>query len=93
MEKDRPRPLHTRAGHSTERTSNASCRRILAEGQTGRSVAFDLSTQAGYSYERAPARGEVGIPVCHLGDMRTSFWDIPLDRVNTSQTGEPGLDG
>ena len=46
----------------------------LQRGQTGLSVAFDLPTQTGYDSDHALARGEVGkvgVPVCHLGDMRT----------------------
>ncbi|MGB1576297.1 MAG: methylmalonyl-CoA mutase family protein, partial [Paracoccaceae bacterium] len=61
----------------------------LAKGQTGLSVAFDLPTQTGYDSDHTLARGEVGkvgVPVCHLGDMRTLFDEIPLDQMNTSMT-------
>ena len=61
----------------------------LAKGQTGLSVAFDLPTQTGYDSDHILARGEVGkvgVPVCHLGDMRTLFDQIPLDQMNTSMT-------
>jgi (2R)-ethylmalonyl-CoA mutase len=61
----------------------------LAKGQTGLSVAFDLPTQTGYDSDHELARGEVGkvgVPVCHLGDMRTLFNDIPLEQMNTSMT-------
>ncbi|MEL6377144.1 MAG: protein meaA, partial [Pseudomonadota bacterium] len=61
----------------------------LAKGQTGLSVAFDLPTQTGYDSDHILARGEVGkvgVPVCHLGDMRTLFDEIPLDQMNTSMT-------
>jgi (2R)-ethylmalonyl-CoA mutase len=57
--------------------------------QTGLSVAFDLPTQTGYDSDHPLARGEVGkvgVPVSHLGDMRTLFDGIPLDRMNTSMT-------
>ena len=87
--KDRPWLIRTYAGHSTAAASNALYRGNLAKGQTGLSVAFDLPTQTGYDSDHALARGEVGkvgVPVCHLGDMRALFDQIPLDQMNTSMT-------
>ncbi|WP_172298443.1 protein meaA [Pseudoruegeria sp. HB172150] len=88
-QKDRPWLFRTYAGHSTAAASNALYRSNLEKGQTGLSVAFDLPTQTGYDSDHELARGEVGkvgVPVSHLGDMRTLFDDIPLDRMNTSMT-------
>jgi len=88
-EKDRPWLFRTYAGHSTAKASNALYRGNLAKGQTGLSVAFDLPTQTGYDSDHELSRGEVGkvgVPVAHLGDMRTLFNDIPLDQMNTSMT-------
>jgi len=87
--KDQPWLFRTYAGHSTAAASNALYRGNLAKGQTGLSVAFDLPTQTGYDSDHLLARGEVGkvgVPVCHLGDMRALFDAIPLDRMNTSMT-------
>ncbi|MCR9149873.1 MAG: protein meaA [Rhodobacteraceae bacterium] len=87
--KDKPWLFRTYAGHSTAAKSNALYRSNLAKGQTGLSVAFDLPTQTGYDSDHVLARGEVGkvgVPICHLGDMRALFADIPLDRMNTSMT-------
>ena len=87
--RDRPWLIRTYAGHSTASKSNALYRANLAKGQTGLSVAFDLPTQTGYDSDHVLSRGEVGkvgVPVCHLGDMRTLFADIPLDQMNTSMT-------
>ncbi|WP_370656824.1 protein meaA [Streptomyces sp. NBS 14/10] len=87
--KDRPWLMRTYAGHSSAEASNDLYRRNLAKGQTGLSVAFDLPTQTGYDPDHILARGEVGrvgVPVCHLGDMRRLFQDIPLERMNTSMT-------
>jgi (2R)-ethylmalonyl-CoA mutase len=87
--RDKPWIFRTYAGHSTARDSNALYRRNLAKGQTGLSVAFDLPTQTGYDSDHALARGEVGkvgVPVCHLGDMRALFDGIPFDSMNTSMT-------
>ncbi len=88
-QKDRPWLIRTYAGHSTAAASNALYRSNLAKGQTGLSVAFDLPTQTGYDSDHVLARGEVGkvgVPICHLGDMRALFADIPLDQMNTSMT-------
>lgn len=87
--KDRPWLIRTYAGHSTAKASNALYRSNLEKGQTGLSVAFDLPTQTGYDSDHILARGEVGkvgVPVCHLGDMRTLFDQIPLEQMNTSMT-------
>ena len=88
-ERDRPWVIRTYAGHSSAAKSNALYRRNLAKGQTGLSVAFDLPTQTGYDPDDELARGEVGkvgVPVSHLGDMRTLFDGIPLAEANTSMT-------
>ena len=88
-QKDRPWLFRTYAGHSTAAASNALYHSNLSKGQTGLSVAFDLPTQTGYDSDHILARGEVGkvgVPICHLGDMRTLFADIPMDQMNTSMT-------
>ena len=88
-QKDRPWLIRTYAGHSTAKASNELYRGNLAKGQTGLSVAFDLPTQTGYDSDHVLARGEVGkvgVPICHLGDMRTLFHEIPLEQMNTSMT-------
>jgi (2R)-ethylmalonyl-CoA mutase len=88
-QKDRPWLIRTYSGHSTAKASNALYRSNLEKGQTGLSVAFDLPTQTGYDSDHTLARGEVGkvgVPVCHLGDMRTLFDQIPLEQMNTSMT-------
>ena len=89
MSRDKPWLIRTYSGHSSAQASNELYRTNLARGQTGLSVAFDLPTQTGYDSDHILARGEVGkvgVPVCHLGDMRTLFAGIPLDKMNTSMT-------
>jgi (2R)-ethylmalonyl-CoA mutase len=86
---DKPWIFRTYAGHSTAAASNALYRTNLSKGQTGLSVAFDLPTQTGYDSDHPLARGEVGkvgVPICHLGDMRALFDGIPLGEMNTSMT-------
>src|ERR1700752_5487411 len=87
--RDKPWIFRTYAGHSNARESNALYRKNLAKGQTGLSGAFDLPTQTGYDSDHPLAKGEVGkvgVPISHLGDMRTLFDGIPLDRMNTPMT-------
>jgi (2R)-ethylmalonyl-CoA mutase len=88
-QRDKPWIFRTYAGHTSAADSNALYRKNLAKGQTGLSVAFDLPTQTGYDSDHVLARGEVGkvgVPVCHLGDMRALFTGIPLGSMNTSMT-------
>jgi (2R)-ethylmalonyl-CoA mutase len=87
--RDKPWMFRTYAGHSTAKASNELYRRNLSKGQTGLSVAFDLPTQTGYDPDHVLARGEVGkvgVPISHLGDMRSLFEGIPLGEMNTSMT-------
>ena len=87
--KTQPWLFRTYAGHSTAKASNKLYRNNLSKGQTGLSIAFDLPTQTGYDSDHILAKGEVGkvgVPISHLGDMKTLFKDIPLDKMNTSMT-------
>jgi (2R)-ethylmalonyl-CoA mutase len=87
--REQPWLFRTYAGHSTAAKSNELYRTNLAKGQTGLSIAFDLPTQTAYDSDHELARGEVGkvgVPVCHLGDMRTLLAGIPLGQMNTSMT-------
>jgi (2R)-ethylmalonyl-CoA mutase len=87
--RDKPWIFRTYAGHSNARDSNALYRKNLSKGQTGLSVAFDLPTQTGYDSDHPQAKGEVGkvgVPICHLGDMRALLDGIPLASMNTSMT-------
>ncbi len=87
--RDAPWLFRTYSGHSSAAASNELYRTNLTRGQTGLSVAFDLPTQTGYDSDHVLARGEVGkvgVPICHLGDMRALFDGIPLERMNTSMT-------
>jgi len=81
--------MRTYSGHSTAQASNELYRSNLAKGQTGLSIAFDLPTQTGYDPDHPLARGEVGrvgVPVAHLGHMRTLLTGIPPGQLNTSMT-------
>ncbi|MFZ8999164.1 MAG: protein meaA [Ilumatobacteraceae bacterium] len=91
IERSTPRPwmMRTYSGHSTAAASNELYRTNLAKGQTGLSIAFDLPTQTGYDPDSDMARGEVGkvgVPVAHLGHVRTLLDGIPPGEMNTSMT-------
>ena len=77
------------AGFATAAETNERFRYLLAQGQTGLSVAFDLPTQMGYDSDAPAAEGEVGrvgVPVSSLADMEALFAGIPLGEVSTSMT-------
>jgi methylmalonyl-CoA mutase N-terminal domain/subunit len=77
------------AGFGSAVESNRRYRYLLAQGQTGLSVAFDLPTQIGLASDHPLARGEVGkvgVHIDSLEDMETLFEGIPLDKVSTSMT-------
>ncbi|MEE2695312.1 MAG: protein meaA [Pseudomonadota bacterium] len=87
--KDKPWLIRTYAGHSSAEASNLLYRENLKKGQTGLSVAFDLPTQTGYDSDHILSKGEVGkvgVPISHIGNMRTLFNKIPLEKMNTSMT-------
>ena len=77
------------SGFASPQESNRRYRYLLAEGQTGLSVAFDLPTQTGYDSDHPLAVGEVGragVPISSLVDMETLLNGIPLEQVSTSMT-------
>ena len=77
------------AGFGTAEETNERFRHLLAAGQTGLSVAFDLPTQMGYDSDHAMAEGEVGragVAIDTVEDLERLFHEIPLDKVSTSMT-------
>ena len=77
------------AGFGTAAESNRRYHYLLAQGNTGLSVAFDLCTQIGYDADHRMARGEVGkvgVAISTIEDMETLLAGLPLERVSTSMT-------
>jgi len=77
------------SGFGTAQETNRRFKDLLAAGQTGLSVAFDLPTQMGLDSDHPLAAGEVGkvgVAIDSLEDMRRLFDGIPLDEVSTSMT-------
>ena len=89
MYRGRPWTIRQYAGFGTAEETNERFRFLLAQGQTGLSVAFDLPTQLGYDSDHPRAEGEVGrsgVAIDALPDLERVFEGIPLDRVSTSMT-------
>ncbi|MDP8904431.1 MAG: methylmalonyl-CoA mutase family protein [Chloroflexota bacterium] len=77
------------AGFATAAETNRRFKYLLAHGQTGLSVAFDLPTQMGYDPDATAAAGEVGrvgVPISSIEDMEVLLDGLPLDEVTTSMT-------
>jgi methylmalonyl-CoA mutase, N-terminal domain len=77
------------AGFGTAADTNQRFRYLLAQGQTGLSVAFDLPTLMGYDSDHPLSEGEVGkcgVAISSLADMEVLFDQIPLANVTTSMT-------
>lgn len=77
------------AGFGSARESNERYKFLLARGQMGLSVAFDLPTQLGLDPDNKRSKGEVGkvgVSIASLEDMRVLFSGIELEKVSTSMT-------
>jgi methylmalonyl-CoA mutase, N-terminal domain len=89
MYRGRPWTMRQYAGFGSAEETNARFRTLLAHGQTGLSVAFDLPTQLGYDSDDPVAEGEVGrtgVAIDSVDDMARLLAGIPLDEVSTSMT-------
>jgi methylmalonyl-CoA mutase N-terminal domain/subunit len=89
MYRGRPWTIRQYAGFASAEESNERYRYLLAAGQTGLSIAFDLPTQLGYDSDDPRALGEVGrtgVAIDSLADMRVLLGGIPLGEVSTSMT-------
>ena len=77
------------AGFASAAETNRRFKYLLAQGQTGLSVAFDLPTQMGYDADSPSAGGEVGrvgVPIGSIEDMEILTADLPLGEITTSMT-------
>jgi len=89
MYRGQPWTMRQYAGFASAEESNERYRYLLARGQTGLSIAFDLPTQLGFDSDDAMAEGEVGrtgVAVDSIADMEVLLNGIPLDEVSTSMT-------
>jgi methylmalonyl-CoA mutase N-terminal domain/subunit len=77
------------SGFATPEETNRRYHYLLAQGQTGLSVAFDLPTLMGYDADHPLSEGEVGkcgAAISSLEDMELLFHGIPLGDVTVSMT-------
>jgi methylmalonyl-CoA mutase N-terminal domain/subunit len=77
------------SGYGTPEDTNKRLKHLLAHGETGLSIAFDMPTLYGYDADHEKAHGEVGrcgVNVSSMKDMEVVFDGIPLDKVSTSMT-------
>ena len=77
------------SGFATAEQTNRRYKYLLANGQTGLSVAFDMPTLMGQDSDAPTSRGEIGhcgVAIDSLADMETLLDGIPLGEVSTSMT-------
>ena len=76
-------------GFGSARETNRRFKYLIAHGETGLSVAFDLPTQLGLDSDHPRAAGEVGkvgVAISSIADVRRLFDGIDLGKVSTSMT-------
>ena len=89
MYRAKPWTMRQYAGFGNAEESNRRYKFLLASGQTGLSVAFDLPTQMGRDSDHPLARGEVGrtgVSIASIEDMHVLLDGIPLGEVSVSMT-------
>ncbi len=85
----RPWTIRMFAGFGSAEETNERFKRLLDDGQTGLSIAFDMPTLLGYDHDDEMAYGEFGkcgVAVDTLADMDLLLDELPLDQVTTSMT-------
>ena len=87
--RDKPWLFRTYAGHSTARPptsfTGGTSPRVRPGSRSPSTCRPRPATTATTSLARGEV-GKVGVPISHLGDMRSLFEGIPLDAMNTSMT-------
>ncbi len=89
MYRHRPYTMRQYTGFGNPEDTNQRFKYLIANGQTGLNVAFDLPTQCGLDSDDPLAQGEVGrvgMAVDTLRDFEIAFADIDLERITVSLT-------
>jgi methylmalonyl-CoA mutase N-terminal domain/subunit len=89
MYRDRLWTMRQFAGFGNAKQTNERYHFLLAQGQTGLSVAFDMPTLMGFDSDQPQSLGEVGkcgVAIDSLRDMETLFDGIDLGAITTSMT-------
>ncbi len=87
--RDRLWTMRQFAGFGNAKQTNERYHFLLAQGQTGLSVAFDMPTLMGFDSDAPKALGEVGrcgVAIDSLRDMEVLFEGIDLGEITTSMT-------
>ena len=89
MYRHRPFTMRQYTGFGDAADTNERFKYLIANGQTGLNVAFDLPTQIGLDSDDPLAEGEVGrvgMAIDSLRDFEIAFDGIDLDRITVSLT-------
>jgi methylmalonyl-CoA mutase N-terminal domain/subunit len=89
MYRQRPFTMRQYTGFANAADTNKRFKYLIANGQTGLNVAFDLATQCGYDSDAPEAMGEVGrvgMAVDTLHDFEIAFEGIDLNAITVSLT-------
>ncbi|MCS7213826.1 MAG: methylmalonyl-CoA mutase family protein [Candidatus Calescibacterium sp.] len=89
MYRDKLWTMRQYAGFGTAKETNERFKFLLAQGNTGLSLAFDLPTQMGYDSDdeiALPEVGKVGVAIDTVEDLSTVFDGIPIDKISVSFT-------
>ena len=89
MYRKQPWTMRQYTGFGNAADTNARFKYLIANGQTGLNVAFDLPTQCGLDSDDPLAEGEVGrvgMAIDTLRDVEVAFEGIDLDRITVSLT-------
>ncbi len=92
MYRARPWTMRQIAGYGTGKDTNARLKFLIAQGQTGISIDFDMPTLMGYDSDDPRARGEVGtegVAVDTLDDLEDILEDIDIGSISVSMTINP----
>ena len=94
MYRKRPWTMRQYTGFANAKKTNERFKYLIANGQTGLNVAFDLPTQIGLDTDDPMAIGEVGrvgMAVDTLRDFEIAFDGIDLEKITVSRTMGPGV--
>ena len=89
MYRKQPWTMRQYAGFGNPRETNQRFKYLIANGQTGLNVAFDLPTQIGLDSDDPLAEGEVGrvgMSIDTLRDFEVAFDGIDLEKITVSLT-------
>lgn len=80
------------AGFGTAEDTNRRFKYLIAQGQTGLSIDFDMPTLMGYDSDHPMSEGEVGregVAIDTMADMELLFDGIDLENISVSMTINP----